>query len=271
MILIDKDKRKSILVTVLFHALMLLCLTYLVLRGPSPVPAEQGVEVDLGYSADGMGLIQPENSGAGTPVRQSVAPVEKNEDEAIITQNTEEAPAVKEKQKEIVRKEVVKKKVESKPEPKPEPEVKAEPEKVVQQVDQRSLFKGNSKQGNPGGSEGITGKPGDQGNPDGLKDVKRYDGNGGSGGGPKVSLGGRGTKYLDKPQADVTERGEVVVDIWVDRNGRVTKAQIATKGTSIVSLSLRDIALKAAQKSTFAADPDAAELQKGTITYTFII
>lgn len=271
MILIDKDKRKSILATVLFHAFMLFCLTYLVLKGPSPVPAEQGVEVDLGYSVDGMGLIQPENSGSGTPVRQTAAPIERNEDEAIITQNSEEAPAIKEKQKEIVRKEVVKKKIESKPDPKPEPEVKAEPEKVVQQVDQRSLFKGNSKQGNPGGSEGITGKPGDQGNPDGLKDVKRYDGNGGSGGGPKVSLGGRGTKYLDKPQAEVTERGEVVVDIWVDRNGRVTKAQIATKGTSIVSQSLRDIAVRAAQKSTFVADPDAAELQKGTITYTFII
>jgi hypothetical protein len=38
-----------------------------------------------------------------------------------------------------------------------------------------------------------------------------------------------------------------------------------------VNAKLRDIAVKAAMKSTFAADQNAAALQRGTITYTFII
>jgi outer membrane biosynthesis protein TonB len=265
----DKDKQKGLLGTILFHALMLLCLFLLALKTPLPIPKEEGVEVDLGFSVDGMGLVQPDYS-----LKQQQAKAQKivqpDEEEQLITQEIEDTPPVAEKKKEIKKTKPIK---QVKPETKPETNTTKsdEPVKEIQKVDQRGIFKGNASNELTGGSEGITGKPGDQGSPDGLKDIKHYEGNGGSGNGPRVSLAGRGSKYLDKPAADVVERGDVVVEIWVDRSGVVKKAVISPKGTTIVNAKLRNIALNAALKSTFTAGPDAVELQKGTITYTFII
>jgi len=265
----DKDKQKGLLGTILFHAMLLLCLFFLALTTPLPIPKEEGVEVDLGYSVDGMGLVQPDNSPKQHEEKAQKI-VQPDVEEQLVTQEIEDAPVVAVKKKEIKRPKPVKK---VKPEPKPEKIVTETTEvvKETQKVDQRSIFKGNNSNSPTGGSEGITGKPGDQGNPDGLKDIKHYDGNGGTGNDPRVSLAGRGAKYLDKPVADVIERGDVVVEIWVDRKGVVKKALISPKGTTIVSSKLRNIALSAALKSTFTASPDAVELQKGTITYTFII
>ena len=137
-------------------------------------------------------------------------------------------------------------------------------------VNQRALFKGSN---NPqaGGSEGITGQPGDQGKPNGLAGIKQYDGQGGKGNGTGYDLGGRGAKSLHRPSDDFTEEGVVVVDIWVDRAGKVTRAEVARKGTTLINNDMRQKAIQAALRSTFASDPNAPEEQHGTITYTFVI
>jgi TonB family protein len=122
-----------------------------------------------------------------------------------------------------------------------------------------------------GGSEGITGQPGDQGKPNGLAGVRQYDGNGGHGNGTGYDLGGRGAKSLHRPNDDFNEEGIIVVDIWVDRAGKVTRAEIKQKGTTLINSDMRQKAVQAAKRSTFAADPDAPEEQHGTITYTFVI
>ena len=137
-------------------------------------------------------------------------------------------------------------------------------------VNKKTLFKGSSE-AQEGGSEGITGQPGDQGNPNGLAGVKRYEGQGGQGNGPGYDLGGRGAKSLHRPSNDFTEEGTIVVDIWVNRNGDVTDAKVATKGTDIINSRMRGIAVNSALKSKFAADPTAPKKQKGTITYHFVI
>lgn len=262
----DKDKRKALAGTILVHALALLALLFFALVTPLPLPGEEGVEVDLGYSDDGIGFIQPDKPLApaeSTP--QMPQPEEVEEAEELLTQNVEEAPVIEEEPKE---------KVEEEPETKIEQPIE---EPVIEEpkpvVNPRALFKGSSDTQNADGqgSEGITGKEGDQGNPNGLRDVKRYDGQGGRGNGPGFSLGGRGSKYLDQPSNDFTEQGNVVVDIWVDRQGNVKKAEINLKYTNIIDTGLRKKALQSAIKSTFAEDPSATELQKGTITYTFIL
>jgi len=51
----------------------------------------------------------------------------------------------------------------------------------------------------------------------------------------------------------------------------VTRAEVATKGTTLINNDMRQKAKQAALRSTFAADPDAPEEQHGTITYTFVI
>lgn len=268
-----KNKRSGIVATLLFHGLLLLALFFLALRTPLPLPGEEGVEVDLGYSDQGIGLVQPEVSG-GLTAMASTQPTEPEtqKNEEILTQHTEEAPAIapKEKPKET-----------PKPKPKPEKtiekvvppaEQKPEPVEAPQpKVNKRALFKGSGETSGEAGSEGITGNPGDQGRPNGLKDVKRYDGQGGQGNGPAFSLGGRGALKLAEPKASFREQGDVVVDIWVDRKGLVTKAEVSVRGTTVLDANLRSLAVKAALNSRFTEDSQATSLQKGTITYTFII
>ena len=256
-----RDKTIAVAGTVLVHALVLLVLFLMAFRTPLPLPGEEGVEVDLGLYNQGMGEVQPEEPAIpeqSTPPKPYEEESTKSEDE-IVTQDTEEAPAVqKEKEKEV------KEQPEVKPKEKPE-EVMETPQ---QTVNPKALFKGKDK-AQEGGSEGVTGEPGDQGNPNGLAGVKKYDGQGGQGNGPGYDLGGRGAKMLQRPPTDFPEEGHIVVEIWVDREGNVVRTGIA-KGTDISNIEMRKSAQEAALRSKFAPDPTAAEEQKGTITYTFV-
>ena len=62
--------------------------------------------------------------------------------------------------------------------------------------------------------------------------------------------------------------GVVVVDVWLDRNGTVTQARIASSTNS----ELNQQALSAARhrKTLFKIDDSAPASQRGTITYTFV-
>lgn len=245
-----KDKGIAIAGTIIVHALAILILFLMAFRTPLPLPGEEGVEVDLGMMNQGMGNIQPEKPAIPQTAQSQQQPNKSKED--IVTQNDDEAPAI-EKPKNT------KPKQETKPVEEPKPT-----------VNQKALFKGSN---NPqaGGSEGITGQPGDQGKPNGLAGIKKYDGNGGKGNGTGYDLGGRGAKSLHRPDDDFSEEGRIVVDIWVNRDGQVVRAEVATKGTDIINNAMRQKAIQAAKRSTFASDPDAPEEQHGTITYTFVI
>jgi len=243
-----KDKGIAIVGTIVVHALVVLVLFLMAFKTPLPLPGEEGVEVDLGMMDQGMGNIQPEKPAIPMAAQPQQEQSKKEED--IVTQNDEEAPAIE------------------KPKTKPKQEKPAEEPKP--KVIDKAMFKGSN---NPqaGGSEGITGQPGDQGKPNGLAGVRQYDGNGGKGNGPGYDLGGRGAKSLHSPDDDFSEEGKIVVDIWVNRAGQVVRAEVATKGTDIINNAMRQKAIQAAKRSTFAADPDAPEEQHGTITYTFVI
>ncbi|MBO6024055.1 MAG: TonB family protein [Bacteroidales bacterium] len=246
-----KNKGIAIAGTIIIHALVLLIFLFVTaFNVPFPLPGEEGVEVDLGMMDQGMGNIQPETPAI--PMAAQPQQEESKNEEDIVTQNDEEAPAI-EKPK------TTKPKQETKPVEQPKPK-----------VNDRAMFKGsNSPQA--GGSEGISGQPGDQGKPNGLAGIKNYDGNGGKGNGTGYDLGGRGAKSLHRPDDDFSEEGKIVVDIWVNRAGQVVRAEVATKGTEIFNNTMRQKAIQAAKRSTFAADPNAPEEQHGTITYTFVI
>ena len=244
-----KDRGIAIGGTILVHALAVLVLFLMAFKTPLPLPGEEGVEVDLGMMNQGMGNIQPEKPAVPQAAQPKQQPNKSKED--IVTQNDDEAPT-------IAKPKVTKPKQE-KPVEEPKPT-----------VNKRALFKSNDSP-QSGGSEGITGQPGDQGKPNGLAGIKQYDGQGGKGNGPGYDLGGRGAKSLHRPNDDFSEEGIVVVDIWVNRTGQVTRAEVATKGTTVINQSMREKAKKAALRSSFASDPNAPEEQHGTITYTFVI
>ena len=256
-----KDKTIAVVGTLLVHALILLVLFLMAFRTPLPLPGEEGVEVDLGMYNQGMGLIQPEQPAIpeqSTPPKPHEEETSKSKEE-IVTQDTEEVPAIK-----------TQKEKETKEDPQTKPKEKTEePDPTPQQtVNPKALFKGKDK-AQDGGSEGITGQPGDQGNPNGLAGVKKYDGQGGKGNGPGYDLGGRGAKTLQRPPKDFPEEGHIVVEMWADREGYVVRTGIA-KGTDITNSEMRKSAMEAARRSKFAPDPTAPEEQKGTITYTFV-
>ena len=62
--------------------------------------------------------------------------------------------------------------------------------------------------------------------------------------------------------------GVVVLDVWIDRNGAVTSARVASSTNS----SLNSIALQAARNynTRFNIDGSAPSSHQGTITYTFV-
>ena len=300
---LDKDRRRGLVGTIIVHAALLVFLLFVALRTPLPLPGEEGVEVNLGFDNQGMGNIQseeappkeepqpqPQKVTPPPPVEQEPEPEPVEED--IITQDTEEAPAIEEKEEQEPEKE---------PEEKPEENVKEEPveEEVVEEepeeevvdsipiqvdpveeeivvedpkpvVNKRALYTGSTSDGQ-GTNQGVTEGGGDQGKPHGYKESDKYDGKGGSGDGVSFFLGGRGSLHLERPSAKFTEQGRVIVDIWVDKAGIVKRAQVNAKGTNIIDPNLKQIAIDAAYNSKFAQDPNADNLQRGTITYNFIL
>ena len=251
----DKHKLYGILATVAFHAIAVVLLFNLCFRTPLPLPGEAGVEVNLGMYAEAMS--QQDNMTTSQQVEETESQqVEESTSEDVeeeILSEDENIPSIEEVEETEEVEEIVEEVVEEKP-----------------VVNQRALFQVNKKkQETP--SEGSSNEVvGEQGSPNGLKDIERYVGHGGSGDGPSYDLGGRGAKSISSPSKDISEEATIVVDIWVDKEGRVQRAEIG-KGTTTTNSDMRTSALQAAKNSVFVKDDKAADLQKGTITYNFII
>jgi hypothetical protein len=92
----------------------------------------------------------------------------------------------------------------------------------------------------------------------------------GPGSGPAYSLNGRSGKSIPKPKYTEDDQGKVVVTIWVDKQGNVTRAEPGAIGTTVSNPTLWNAAKTAALQAKFDVNNDAPEVQKGTITYNFI-
>ncbi len=276
----EKNNRfKGAVGTIGFHLLALLAILYFALSTPLPLPGEEGVEVNLGSSDQGMGYVQEQSP---PPVQQPPPALpppqtdpEPEPEEDILTQDVEEAPAIKEEdieEKDDVKQEEevitpeeqpveeVVQEVEEEPEPQPEPP----------RVNDRALYKGKSEADGDGSNQGITGQPGDQGKPDGTLDATSYEGTGKGDDGIGYELGGRGALELIKPVYTSDEVGTVKIKVFVDRSGQVKRAEFEMLGSNNSNPLLVDEAIKAALKSKFKADANANTTQIGYITYYFI-
>lgn len=275
-----KDRIKAIIVTILFHLILIIGLVLMALVTPLPLPEEEGVEVNLGFTDVGSGnqqRIKPIQQ-VKPPTPNPTPPAEEQIEEDIVEDIYEEAPAIQPKPVEKPKKETV---VEEKPkeEIEEEPIVEEKPIEVVEEkkpepepepvVDPRLMYTGK-KNTDGDSSEGNDKIAGDKGKVTGDPNSLGYDGVGGKGNGVSYSLGNRKAKSLPKPVYDSKDQGKVVVSIWVNKMGVVTRAEIMQKGTNVTDIKLRDMARKAALKAKFTSDLEAAEVQKGSITYNFI-
>jgi TonB family protein len=82
----------------------------------------------------------------------------------------------------------------------------------------------------------------------------------------RSAAGGGG---FPKPAYNLQKSGKVVVEIYVDQNGTVTKARATAKGSTLQDATLWKAAEDAARHARFNVDKNAANSQMGTITYIF--
>lgn len=234
----EENRRKLIsAIITLFVSLIGTGILFVVaLPYPDPPPPELGVEMNAEELSD-IGDDFDNASEGGEDVSNNVASNYSKEN--IVNQDTEEAP-ISSKRNETVT-------------PKKENEKPAEPA-----INQNALFsKGKVKKGN-GGLQGIS-----EGSGSGA-------GGNGEGKGVSFNLGGRGAKELVPPSASNNTPGKIVVEIFVDKEGNVVRAKAGVKGTTISNSNLYRKCEQAARKCKFAADPNAPEEQRGTITYRFV-
>ncbi|HPE85761.1 MAG: hypothetical protein EOL88_08145 [Bacteroidia bacterium] len=263
---LSNDKIKGILGTVILHLVALILLFFVGFSTPLPLPGEEGVEVDLGFSDVGSGNNQQETPA---PIEEeSPAPVMEETpvaEEKIVTNEAEDTPLMEQNVEETP--EPVQEKAEEPDVEKPVEENKEPPKPVV---NPNAIYKGKSTDTEKGGDEGKTMYPGDQGVKNGTEETGNYEGLGGKGNGISFDLSGRNAQALPKPVYNSTDQGKVVVTIKVDRQGFVVSAEAGARGTNITDQKLWKEAEDAAKRARFSPKPDAPEIQRGSITYNFI-
>jgi outer membrane biosynthesis protein TonB len=255
---------------------------------PPPPEIEEGIEVNFGTDETGSGLIEPsppdQQETASVPVQATTTEV--TQDEALLTQDTEEAPEVKKVDPEAERKKLEKVEADKKRREELEAErikkaaeeterkrIAAEQQRQSDIMNRTKNALANSKNaGTSTSSEGITGGKGNQGVINGSADSQvRGEGGGTGDKGVSYDLKGRGFQKLPPPKYDYQGEGRVVVDVSVDREGKVIQAIPGTKGSTTHDEYLLKVAKDAALEARFESKPDAPVVQKGTITYNFIL
>ena len=276
----DKDRRRGIIVSALVHLALLFVFLFFGLSYMEPKP-EDGIVINFGNSETGIGDQadgSPQQSEAAAPAEsrpEESEPAEEMTESPTLTQDVVEAPSLEEnkpKQETTKPKEKEEpKKVEPTPEELERRRIEAEQEAKRKQMEERFAKVSSSKSGGEGVKEGS----GDQGDPSGdPNSPNRTGGNGGGGGGGNYMLGGRQALSKPRPEYQCDGEGRVVVKIYVDRQGKVTRAIPGEKvpggaATTTTSSCLFDKARAAAMRTTWQGDSDAPALQIGYIIYNF--
>ncbi|MFT4754225.1 MAG: protein TonB [Salibacteraceae bacterium] len=261
----EREKREGLIGTVLFHIILLVFFLIYGLTHTVPIP-ETGLTVNFGTTDMGSGDNQPESATA--PVEEikepeeEVTPPAEPQPEAsvpdVTTQDVQDALEVP--------------KTKTPAEIEAEKAAEAEAKKKAEQEEQRKKMAAiANKLNNPttdgGGGDGPDDQPGNKGQTDGGSDGGYTGGGQGNG---NYSLDGRAALTKPKPVYDCQEEGKVVVDIKVDRNGKVVYASVG-KGTTNTAECLTQKALDAAYKTKWQAKNGAPIEQRGRITYDFQI
>lgn len=284
-----RNQAISAVVSVGFHTALILLMLYMTLSTPIPPYPEggggegSGVEINLGTSETGLGNIQPEE--LNIPREDPPAPASSNAPEKLLTQDMEDDNAIEASPKKEVKK--------AKPNVNEAPVTKKPTQAVAEkQVEKKPVVNPNALYKPRTYSQGVAQGSGDQGKPGGSPTAPAYTGQGkggdgsgegaggGTGGGigsgkgkgigPGVSydLGGRSYLSLPKPEYNSQAEGVVVVEITVDKDGKVISANPGYKGSTTLNVNLMQLAREAALNARFEPLP-GTQVQKGTITYRF--
>jgi len=264
-----KHKKRSIVITIIFHVTLIILLLLFGFKYLDP-PPENGIAINFGTTNTGQGDNQPTEPVRSAPQQTNseptpVTPAEVKEE--VVTQDTEEAPVIK---KDELKESPKKPKEEPKEKPKEEiKEPDPKPDKSTSDA-LSSLINAPKNSGTANAGEGNDAVAGDKGNPDGNPNSSSYYGSGkGLDGDGNYLLSGR--KALNKVRESQTcnEAGKVVVSIEVDKTGRVLNAVPGVRGTTNNTKCLLDKAKENALATKFNPDSKAPVKQIGKIVYNF--
>jgi hypothetical protein len=277
-------RRKAGLYTLLICG-SLLALLFLIswnLPFNPPAPVEEGLEVNLGNSDQGLGSNQPflPNESAKqeqekyTVPKTSAASKEALKDVETDDKDPDPAPAVKQppvtkpNATKIPEKDLTVKTPHKAVQPAVNPTpVPPKPKAVFSGV------KGDGSGGNdadhfkPGGNQGIAGGKGDQGAPGGDPNSTNYKG-GGHGSGIAIARGLQGRRIRSTPSFtdEFNENAKVAVDIHVDAAGNVISAEYQAHGSTTSDATLKAIAIRKAHEVKFNSGSDESV---GTLVFNF--
>lgn len=283
------EKKKGIIGTSIIHIVAFVLMLILGFTAPEPPELEEGIIVNFGTDETGFGSIEPSppmNQIEASPPPPAETVPSAVDEEPLLTQNFEEAPEVKKVDPEAERKRLEKLETERKlrkqaeaerikreAEEKERKRIEAEQKRQADIMNRtRDALASARNTGTSSTSEGDAGGKGNQGVETGSVDSNvRGDGSGLGNKGVSYDLKGRGFKSLPVPNYKHQEEGRVVVEISVDREGKVIQAVPGFKGSTTLDEHLLRIAKEAALRASFDPKPDAPAIQKGTITYNFIL
>ena len=250
-----KSKRKGIIGTILFHVLLLVAFLFMGLTYQDPPPAEEGISINFGFTDEGLGEIEPEDTEEITElVEEEIIEEQIESTEEIVTQTTIETPAVEKTEE--------KKKVVEQEQPKEEVIEEKKPE-----INKKALYPGKKETKTT--SEGDNNGDGNQGAIDGDPNADVYEGGGIGKDGTAYQLGGREAEFKATPIYTIQVEGKVVVAITVDRLGNVITAIPGVKGSTTLNKELLQRAKTAALKTKFEPKQSAPTNQQGKIIYYF--
>ena len=278
-----RKNRKAGLYTLLICGTLCLLLFLISWNLPfnPPEPVEDGLEVNLGNSDQGLGNDQPflpndpskQDQEKYTPPKTVTATKEALKD--VETDDKDpDAPAVKKppvtkpEAKKIPDKDLTvrtpRKTVQPAINPTPAP---PKPKAVFHGVNGDGTGGNDADHFKPGGNQGIAGGKGDQGQPGGDPNSTNYKG-GGHGNGIAIIGGLQGRRISSTPSFtdEFNENAKVAVDIHVDAAGNVTSAEYQAKGSTTADASLKAIAIRKAHQVKFNTGSDESS---GTIIFNF--
>lgn len=263
-------KRKSFTLTSVLLAILIILLFYVGLTYLDP-PPESGISINFGTTDQGSGKVQPRErvKTAPKPVEQpqEEIPEEQPEDtqeavEEVLTNDAEEAPVVPTKKE-------TPKETKKSTEKAKKPAEKPKPSKSTTDA-LSSILNGPKSKGSKATGEGPDGTPGDKGDPKGDPYATSYYGGPGTGtGSVGYGLNGRGRPTFNITPQECNEAGRVVVQIKVNRMGKVIQANPGVRGTTNNHPCLLDAARRNALSFKWQSDSKAPATQIGFIELNF--
>lgn len=246
------------------------------------MPIEEGLEVNLGNSDQGLGNDQPflpnEPSKQDqekytppktvSPTKEALKDVETDDKDPDPAPAVKQPPVTKPEAKKIPDKDLTvktpRKTVQPAVNPTPAP---PKPKAVFHGVNGDGTGGNDADHYKAGGNQGISGGKGDQGKPGGDPNSTNYSG-GGHGSGIAIARGLQGRRISSTPSFtdEFNENAKVAVDIKVDASGNVTNAEYQAKGSTTADASLKAIAIRKAHQVKFNS---GSEESSGTLIFNF--